>query len=127
MGYSFCIREIEFFESLPAVQAAAAQTTALQIDYENGALILPSYDGITAKILSVGTGAIALDGTVNTVVGGTSEVVLQFTDEAGNTATTEPICVFVKGLSQSMATAVQAESITATSAATVTSSTKRSA
>ncbi len=108
------VQEMEVYKQSTKAEAIASQVKALEVDYENKVLILPTFEGVAAAILSSSNeNIVALDGTVNTVVGGTTDVVLRFEDSLGNTADTQPISVFVLGLIQQMATAERAEDITA--------------
>ena len=110
------INEIEFFEAIVDVADIAASITGLQVDYENCRLLLPTLDGFGLSIVSSSNEKlIDLNGNVNTVIGGTANIVLKLTDENGHSANTAPISVFVIGLKQKMAESEPIAAVTASS------------
>jgi len=102
--------------SLIGTEAIAPSATDLTVNYESKTVVLPFFDGYTTAIYSSSDeNIVTLSGAVNTLQGGSSDVVLSFTDENGNVTYSDPIHVWVNGLRQEIAEPVKIASASDTS------------
>lgn len=118
-GYRFQIMEFEAYgkyNNSMSLQEIADSIGSLSVDYETEKLILPSFDGIDVAVYSSSApSVVALDGSVDTVYGGSSYIVLRLTGAGGETADTKPIHVTVRSLLAELAEEALIESTEASS------------
>lgn len=121
-GYSsfrFQLMEMKAYYAPITASEAAESITSLDVDYDNGILVLPEIEGVAVEIESSSDeNVISKNGNVDIVYGGTANVKLKLTDSKGNTAYTDDIYITVDGILQKMEEAGDIKSVTASSSHT---------